>query len=193
MKLLLAAFLLAAAPLRAADPAPDAPAAADATTLQVVDVVLKTPMADLDPRLIGPFQAVKLESLPKKLRRKVEEKQIEIATLIKLHDTKKKGSLIQPAEDCSEKDFVLPLSQTDIFHQAGFVDVTEDELKYVMETTKCTEVDLGCRFSLKIFYTKPKPRVLAFHQNDPIMAIVAASHGGGTGTHFFGIGLTCMH
>jgi hypothetical protein len=196
VKLLLAALLLAAAPSKAADPKPDAaaaPAEADATTLQVVDVVLKTPTSDVDPRLIDPFMAVKPESLPKKLRLKVQEKQIEISTLIRLHDTKKKGTLIQPAEGCDEKSFVLPLSQKGIYQAIQFVDVNEDELKYVMDTTKCTEVDLGCRFSLKIFYTKPKPRALMFHENDPIMALVAASHGGGTGTHFFGMGLTCMH
>ena len=62
-----------------------------------------------------------------------------------------------------------------------------------MDTTKCTEVDLGCRFTLKIFFQKKKDRVLMFYSKDPMMAKVAQSHGGGGGTHFFGIGITCMH
>jgi hypothetical protein len=197
MRLLLAAFLLAAAPSWAADTAPAAAAVApaDATTLRIVDVVLKNEISDVDPRLIEPFLAIKPESLPVKLRKKVQSRQIEISSLLKLHDTKKKGSLIQPAQDCSEKDFVGPLSSEGIYKNAGYAEINEDELKYVMEKTKCTELDLGCHFTFKIFFTKPKPRVLMFHEKDPLMAMVAQSHGEGAGgnSHFFGIGLTCMH
>jgi hypothetical protein len=198
MKLLLAAFFLAAGPVRAADPKPDAAATAivpaDKTTLDLVKYLLKADMADVDPKLIDPFLAVKLETLPKQLQRKAEMKQIEIRTLIKLHNTKKKGMFVPPTnDDCSEKDLVKPMSQLGLYPSPGFEEVTEDQLKYVMDNTKCTEVDLGCRFSLLIFYEKKKDRILKFASSDPIMGIVAASKSGGGGSHLFGSGLSCLH
>jgi hypothetical protein len=76
---------------------------------------------------------------------------------------------------------------------SGYESVTEDELKYVVETTKCTEVDLGCRFSMMIFFEKGKDRLIKFNPADPIMAKVAESRGKGGTTHFFGAGYSCLH
>ena len=198
MTILFAAFLLAASPARAADPKPDAPAAAgktapaDKTTVDLVNYFLKIDLADANPKLIAPFLAVKPETLPAKLRRKAEVKQIEVAALVRLHDTKKMGFMIQPAQECNEKDFVKPLSMESSFSDDG--KVTEDELKYVQDKTKCTEIDLGCRFSLLIFFQKGKDRILKFNPSDPIMAMVAEarSKAGGT-THFFNMTFNCMH
>jgi hypothetical protein len=197
MTALLAALLLTLPSSRAAAAEPEkavAAAAAEAnkTTIQLVEYFLKTPIPDANPKLIEPFLAVDTETLPKKLRLKARAKQVEISTILKLHDTKKAGSLIQPLEGCSEKDFVFPLAQADFYLGFGNEEVNEDELSYVKNKTKCTEIDLGCRFSLKIFFTKGKPRRLEFYGPDPIMALVAESHKGGS-TNFFGSGLTCMH
>jgi hypothetical protein len=96
-------------------------------------------------------------------------------------------------EDCSEKNFVKPLSMASFFPDPDYEEVTEDDLKCVMEQTKCTEIDLGCRFSLLIFFEKKKDRVLKFNAVDPIMAKVAECRGKGGTTHFFGMGYTCMH
>ena len=192
MTLLLAAFFLFSGPARAdVDPAATS---ADTTTLRIVEVVLKAPTTDIDPRLIGPFMAVDAQSLPRKLRRKTQAKQIEISTLLKLHDTKKAGNFVQPLEGCSEKNFVLPLEQAGLYATIGYEEINEDELKYVMDKTTCKEIDLGCRFSLKIFFKTGKDRRLMFYASDPIMALVAESRGkGGNGTRFFGVGITCMH
>jgi hypothetical protein len=201
MSFLFLALLAAAAPARAAESAAGAPAAeaeaakpaaADKETIDLVNYFLKVDLAEASPKLVEPFLAVKIETLPKKLQRKAQVKQIEVSALLRLHDTKKKGALVQPAEDCSERDFVKPLSMASSF--GGYEEVTEDELKYVQDRTKCTEIDLGCRFSMLIFFEKKKDRIVKFNPNDPIMAIVAESRGkGGGNTHFFGMTITCMH
>jgi hypothetical protein len=192
MKLLLAALLLAAGPVFAEDKK-DEPAPADKQTVELVQYFLKVPTEDASPKLIDPFLAVKSETLPKKLRNKTVAKQAEIGALLRLHDTKKGGTYIHHAEGCSEKDFVKPLTLSGFFGPPAYAEVTEDEIQYVQTNTHCTELDLGCRFSLLIFFEKKRPRVIKFLAADPIMAIVAQSHGGGTGSHLFGSGLTCEH
>ncbi len=188
MTAIILSVLLAAAPsARAAEKPP-----ADETTVDLVRYFLQVPTDEANPKLVEPFLAVDPETLPKKLRGKALAKQIEIRDLIKLHATKKQGVLIQPDEGCSEKDFVFPLNQAAFYLSMGYEEVNEDELEYVKNKTKCTEVDLGCRFTLKLFYTKGKDRRLMFVPQDPIMAIVAESHKGGS-TKFFGMGMTCMH
>lgn len=197
MTLLLSALLLLAGPAAAQAKAAGAPAAdkapSDKTKIELVQYFIEIPITEANPKLIDPFLAIDVETLPKKLRRKAKGKQIEISTLLKLHETKKAGSLIQPDAVCTGEEMVKKLEEAGLYLGFGYEEVDEDELKYVMTKTKCTEIDLGCRFSLKIFYTKPKPRRLAFYSSDPIMALVAESRGKGGSTRFFGIGITCMH
>jgi hypothetical protein len=196
MVTLFAAFLLLAGPARAADPKPDAaaaePAPADKDTIDLVNYFLKVELADANPKLIDPFLAVKIETLPKKLRNKAAAKQVEVNALLRLHNVKKKGIFVQqPTEECSEKDFVKPLSMAGFFN--GYEEVSDDDLKCVMDQTKCTEIDLGCRFSMLIFFEKKKDRIVKFNAADPIMAIVAGCRGKAGTTHFFGMSYTCMH
>ncbi len=99
-----------------------------------------------------------------------------------------------PVDACDESSFVKPLSLASSFPDPGYETVTEDELKYVIDNTKCTEIDLGCRFSMLIFFEKKKERIVKFNAADPIMAKVAEARGKGGGTsHFFGGGYSCMH
>jgi hypothetical protein len=199
MMILLAAFLLVAGPARAADPKADAPASdktgtADKNTVDLVGYFLKVELADASPKLIDPFLAVKTETLPKKLQSKAAAKQVEIAAVLRLHTVKKKGIFVNPlAEECNETSFVKPLSMAGFFPFPGYEEVTEDELKYVIEQTKCTEIDLGCRFSMLIFFEKKKDRIVKFNAIDPIMAKVAEFRGHGGTSHLFGMGYSCMH
>lgn len=181
--------VLLAAPARAAG----APKTADKTTIQVVEYMLKTPPEDADPKLASAFLAVDTSTLPPKLQKKAAAKQVQINALVRLHDTKKLGTFIQPAAGCSERDFVKGLEMSSYFPFPSYETVTEDELSYVMKKTKCTEIDLGCRFSMLIFFKKGKDRVIKFAAADPIMAVVAESRGKGGTTQFFGLGLTCLH
>lgn len=189
--LFLAVFLLAV-PARGADSKP-AEKPADKTTVQLVEYFLKVPPSEANPKLVEPFLAVKTETLPKKLRKRAAAKQTEINAILRLHDTHKSGYIIQPMPDCNEKDFVKPLSMAPYFPFPSYETVNEDELKYVMNKTKCTEIDLGCRFSMLIFFQKKKDRVVKFAAADPIMALVAESRQKGGSTNFFGSGFSCMH
>lgn len=199
MRLLLAAFLLAAGPARAADTKPDAAAAdktgtADKNTVELVGYFLKVELADASPKLIDPFLAVDPETLPKKLQKKAAAKQVEVAAVLRVHDVKKKGIFVNPpAQECDEKTFIKPLSMAGFFPDPGYETVTEDELKYVVDQTKCTEIDLGCRFSMLIFFEKKKDRIVKFNAIDPIMAKVAEYRGHGGTSHLFGMGYSCMH
>jgi hypothetical protein len=187
------ALLLAAAPARAADAKADDAGTADATTVQLADYFIKTSVADANPKLVTPFLAVDPATLPKRQRVKAAAKQVEIKTLFKLHDTKKKGNWLQATEGCSLKDIVKPLKDIPLYTLAGYGDIKEDEEQYIMHKTQCTEIDMGCQFSLIIFFDKGKPRRLMLQEHDPLNALAAESHKPAGQTNFFGTGLTCAH
>lgn len=193
MTALVLALSILAGPARAADAKPAEKAAADKTTVQLVEYFLKVEPSQANPTLVEPFLAVKTDTLPEKLRSRATAKQVEISALLRLHDTRKAGSIIQPMEGCSEKDFVKPLTMARFFPYPGYEPVEEDELKFVMDKTRCTEIDLGCRFSMLIFYQKGKDRIVKFAATDPIMALVAQARKKGGSTNFFGSGFSCMH
>jgi hypothetical protein len=191
---ILLSLLLAAVPAFAADKKVDDAGTADATTVRLAEYFLKTDLGAADPKLVSPFLAVDPATLPKRLRVKTAAKQIEIHSLLKLHDTKKKGNWLQEADKgCQLTDIVKPLKDIPIFQLAEFVDITEEEEQFTMQRTKCTELDLGCQFTLIIFFDKGKPRRLMLQKKDPLFAIIAQSHGKGGQTNFFGAGLSCYH
>jgi hypothetical protein len=190
---LLLSLLLAAAPLRAEGKKTADSGTADATAVQLADYFVKTDVADANPKLVEPFLAIDAATLPKRLREKAAAKQVEIRTLLKLHDTKKKGNWVQPVDGCKITDIVKPLKDIPIYKLAEFVELKEDEEQFVMSKTNCTELNMGCEFSLIIFFEKGKPRQLMLQGKDPLWAIVAQMHGKGGQTNFFGTGLSCMH
>lgn len=169
------------------------------TQIKIAEYMLKTPMNEASPALVEPFLALDSETLPKRLREKARAKQLEIKTLLKLHDTKKKGSVLQPVEGCTVSSFLKPTKDIPLYRMMGFEEIFEDEEKEVMERTLCREVDLGCHFSLMIFYDagSKKPRRLFLHGNDPMMTLVAVARNKGKatigGNGYFGIGgVSCM-
>jgi hypothetical protein len=197
MLFLLSALLLLSGPARAAASKPAAASEtsveADTGTIALVNYFLKVELSEASPKLVEPFLRVKIDTLPKKLQRKAEVRQTEVAAIVRLHDTRKAGFIVTPAENCGPSDFIKPLSLASAFPMPGYETVTEDELKYVMDTTKCTEIDLGCKFSMLIFFEKKKDRIVKFNATDPLMAKVAEFRGHGGTTHFFGGGMSCMH
>ncbi len=170
------------------------------TKIKIVEYMFKTPLDQASPAVVGPFLELDAETLPKGLRAKARAKQLDVRTLFKLHDTKKKGSVIPVLEGCTASSFVKPMKEIPAYQMAGYQEITEDEEKGVMERTLCKEVDLGCHFSLIVF-TDPDPKIprrLFMHGNDPMMTMVAATRAkskasiGGNG--YFGIGgVSCMH
>ncbi len=182
-------FLLAMS-ARAAAPAS---VSADSATVKLAEYFVRTPVPDENPHLVEPFLAVNADTLPARLREKALARQLELRSLLRLHDTKKKGNWLQPASDCDMHSFIKHFHDMPAYQMAGYVPITEDEEKYIMGKTHCTELDMGCQFTLTIFYDKGRPRRLMLHMNDPLDALAAESHHPGGQTNFFGVGLTCAH
>lgn len=191
MRLSLALALVALPLLARADEKP----MDEKTKLQVVEYMLKTPLADAKPAVIDPFLKIDPSTLPKKLQQKARAKQVEVAALLKIHDTKKKGSIVTPVEGCSAADYVKPTKDLPIYMTAGYEEITEDEEKGLEQNTMCTEVDLGCRFTMIIVHDKGSKadRRLFLMSTDPMMAKVAAIRSKTGGGNYFGTGITCMH
>lgn len=197
MKAWLLAASLVAPPSLAVEPATK-------ETVSMVEKVLKTPTEELPPGVVPPFLAVDPESLPKKLRQRFLAKRVELYSLKHLADTKKRGAVRMP--DYSPAPAVPDEGQSDnpgILLMAGYTELTESELDYVKDKSKCTERDLETEFSLKITVTRdPKTRKvvgrrLFLHAKDPLQGMVAAfrsQSGVGGQTNFFGVGgFTCAH
>lgn len=204
-ELILASLLLSvAAAARAAGPAPapaPEPAAAPASggvpaadREKLVQAFLETPTSELPPDLVPEFLSIDPAALPAKLRQPYAAKRLELYTLKQIVDSKKKGTVRMPAEDCSvEKE--AKADSAKILQMAGFTPITEDEERFVMDKTQCTERDLMCEFTLQIVIvkaTKKKPahRLLFLHPRDPIMALVGQYREMGRvkQTNFFGVG-----
>lgn len=135
------------------------------------------------------------DTLPKRLRRDVRARQLEVRGYVKLHQTKKKGGVLQPVEGCTESSFIKPTKELSLYQQAGWnEEITEAEEDQLMEYTRCQEPDLGCLFTLMIFKDagSKAPRRLFFMGSDPIMMLVVAGRTKTLGGNYFGTGLSCM-
>jgi hypothetical protein len=82
---------------------------------------------------------------------------------------------------------------------AGYETITDEEERWVMDKTKCTERDLMCEFSLQVVNVKAKKpgsekRLLFLSPRDPIFALIGQYRAVGRvkQTNFFGLGTpTC--
>lgn len=189
--LVLAAFLL---PAPAGEPRP----AADATTIKLVEHVLKTPTSDLDPTLARAFLKLDVGALPARLRTKARVKRLELNSLIAVSSGRKKGSIrFIGAEGCVPPK-PTPADIPFMVSAGGFVEVQEWALAEASAQTECSEQDLQCEFTLHIV-DMPKgrkpPRRYFFQERDPMLAIVQMKEKNieGKQTHFFGAGfLKCQ-
>jgi hypothetical protein len=189
------------APARAAqkEPAPSpASSPAGAPTAQdkekLVRAFLDTPTAELQPDLIPEFLAIDPGELPKKLRQPYEAKRLELYTLKQIIEGKKKGNVRMPEADCAI-DKEAKGDSVGVMKMAGYEEISEDEERWVMDKTKCTERDLQCEFTLQVLAAKAKKtgharRFLFLHPKDPIFALVSQyrEQGRAKQTNFFGIG-----
>jgi hypothetical protein len=160
-------------------------------TRQIVDTVLKVPTDAVDPRLVQPFLEVDPETQPKAKREKIRAKQLEFRTLLKLHDTKKKGNILSPAPGCAYEQGLRPTSDIPFYRIAGFGEIEEVERDELERRTLCTQDDMVCQFSLTIFHDKgsKKPRRLFLNGKDPLMAIIGEIRTTKSGqSKFFGLG-----
>jgi len=176
---------------------PEPGVTASSTTIKMVEHFTTVETADLPVEAIPEFMAVDPKTLPSRLRTKYQAKKLELAALKKNADGKKKGffrrmgndkqALCVPEEGDEQTVALLP--------QMGFEPITEDEEKFLMQKTNCSECELNEDFSLTMYIVPPKKkgdkgiRYLFLSQNDPLMGLIASYRAGGTGpTAFFGIG-----
>lgn len=190
--LLLAAWAALAVPASAA-------ASDEATTRQIVDYALRTPTADMDPKLANAFLDLDVESLPKKKREKARAKQLELQTLLKISKGQKKGGMRWPTPDGCKPKIYGP-GDAGALVMAGFVKIEEDEEQFLQDKTKCSELELCCEFSLTILLTPRKkgPPLKSYylHGNDPLNVFVSEYRNKNTPgqTKFFGGGVfSCNH
>jgi hypothetical protein len=170
----------------------EAPAAKD--TVELVKAFLQTPTEQLPPDFIPEFLGIDPETLPKKLQQPYLAKRLELYTLKQLVEGKKKGIVRMPDADCS----IPKESKSDsagVLKMAGYETITDDEERWVMDKTKCTERDLMCEFTLQVVNTKGKKpgserRLLFLNPRDPIFALIGQYRAVGRQkqTNFFGIG-----
>jgi hypothetical protein len=170
--------------------------AIDADTLAMVQAFLKLPTDQLPAEHVPRFLDVDPEALPAKLKKPFLARRLELYTLKHLAEGRKKGSIRMPEENC-----IAPKEASSrdihILKIAGYAEITEDEEKFLMKETKCTEHDLMCEFSLQVILDKENKidkRRLFLHVKDPMSALVGMyrQYGRTRQTNFFGAGFpTC--
>ncbi|HVE11822.1 MAG TPA: hypothetical protein VNI01_00390 [Elusimicrobiota bacterium] len=194
MPLILAALLAASAAAAPAKAPPKVPPA-DADTVKLVEYVLRTPTNELAPETVPPFLEIDPASLPERLRDRYSGKRVELETLAKLSEGKKKPFIRRLGNDAEarcdyEEDDGRKLG---IYRSVGFEEIYEDEVVKLSDRTKCTTCEMQEEFTLRMLIVKKKgekqpTKHYLLHAKDPLFAIVGAIRQGiGTGTNFFGV------
>ncbi|MDD5628217.1 MAG: hypothetical protein PHU21_04070 [Elusimicrobia bacterium] len=168
--------------------------ALDDDTLEMVKAFLKLPTEQLPAEHIPKFLAVEPAALPAALRQRYLAKRLELYALRHIAEGKKKGIVRMPEEDCSTIKEAEGM-EIKVLRMARYEEISEDEESWLMDTTRCTEHDLMCEFSLLIRTEakgkKGEKRHRYFlHPVDPLMALVGAYRRSGrnVATNFFGVG-----
>lgn len=199
MKFWLVTLAAALAVAAAAAPAPkDKKPAADGLSKEtrgLVDYVLKTPTADLTESAIPAFMELDPKALPAPLGPRVQAKQAELNALRSIAESRKKPPIRRAGQ---EEDNLCPREEGSMqfvkaLAEMGFEEITDDEERFLLKRTKCTECELQEEFTLKIVITPPEKKGgkhrqhLFLSQSDPLMALVAKYRDGSAiGTDFFG-------
>lgn len=199
MKNLLLLLLLASSAVAAPKAAVDN-GTADADTIKLADIAIKSSTAELDPVLAGAFLKVDTATLPARQRAAARGKQMELRALIKVAEGKKKGGIrqIQP-DECTPPKLTKDDLKWLLNPMLGFVEAQEWAIGDAGTQTECTEQDMQCQFSLHIVDlpkgSKP-PRRFFFQERDPMLVIVQMKEKNMSAkqTQFFGAGfLKCQH
>jgi len=171
-----------------------AQAASVQDNVELVKAFLAAPTEQLPPEFIPEFLAVKAAELPQKLRQPFAAKRLELYTLKRIVEGRKKGRVRTPEADCSVAKEAQGGS-VGLLKLAGYEEITEDEERWVMDKTKCSERHLMCEFTLQVVIAKakktvPARRSLFLHPKDPIFALVGQyrAQGREKQTDFFGMG-----
>ena len=166
--------------------------------MKLVDYFVRTPTADLPPERVPEFLAVDRGTLPRKLQDPFEAKRVELLALKKNVDGRVKPPLrMLGHEAIAEGSCGAPreMASIGLLLQCGFGEITEDEEKWLMHETNCTECELRTEFTLELVVTPAKKKGkkelhFLLLKDDPINTLLAGYRAGvkTTGTSFFGIG-----
>ena len=161
-----------------------------AVALADVERFVKTPVADMTPDYIQAMLAVDEKTLSPKLRERFVAKRLELHVYRQMAEGQKRGTIRMPDSDCS-----IPLqAKADniaMLKQLSFMEITEDEVHYLEESTKCSQIKMMCEFTLQIVHKKVGKRVEThyfIHPKDALAALVSEfrTKGRNTDTPFFG-------
>lgn len=189
--------------------------AADKDTIRLVEYVVTTPTAELQPSAIPAFMKIDPASLPDqmisirhegqpkpekvKLRVAYDAKKDELVALKKIADGRNKPPIRRYGmEEAKCKE---PLKGTPevlrALTLAGFQEATDEEIRIAMQQTKCGECELETEFSLtRVSWraskkTKKDQIRYFFFRTDPVWLFIDMYKKNlklTTGTAFFGIG-----
>jgi hypothetical protein len=179
-----------------------APARGAPDDAQFVEAFLKIEIARLPPEQIDRFVALDPAALPEKLRERFKARRLELRALKDVAAGKKKGNWRMPDAKC-EIPHDSDAAELKVLGRAGYVEVEEEEVRWVSEKTKCSERDMLCEFTLKEldFKTKDgksKRRYFLYCRAscDPLMVLIGNYRAkvDDSQSHFFGLaGPTCSH
>lgn len=178
-------------------------------SVSVVREVLGTPTSQLEPGKVEAFMAVNPQFLPAELQAPYARKRKELASLGNNFSYPDLSSVIQqvdPQAQARADQARITVPKTDdpaVFVKQGWDELLQDENKWLLKATQCTEDQLSNQFLYKVAYEtrrfkdqngkwrKTKIARWFVHRNDPLDALVTRYRQlGGTatigGTGFFG-------
>lgn len=165
---------------------------------KLVDYVTKTDTGSLDPKAIPRFMELDLAAMSPGRQAAAKAKRLELKALKKAMESKSKPPIrragAEPDQSCDAEEGND--MQVAMLQRMGFMPVTEDEVKFLVERTKCTECELTEEFTYTIYIVrgdkakkKPDRKHTFIHAKDPLMALVSQYRNGGKGgTDFFSVG-----
>lgn len=165
---------------------------------KLVDYFTKSDTSDLDPNAIPRFMEVDLSKMSAGRRSAAQAKRLELKALRKTMESKTKPPIRragqEPDNSCGAEEGSD--MQSGIMKSIGFMPVTEDEVQFLIQRTKCTECELTEEFTYTILIVPgdkakkiPNKKHTFLHAKDPLMALVTQYRGGGKGgTDFFSAG-----
>ncbi|MHB2025372.1 MAG: hypothetical protein ACYCPQ_01840 [Elusimicrobiota bacterium] len=197
MPALLLASVLAALPRLTAAKKPQSPlrAQADAQTIALARLFLKTPASELPPNKVDDFLTIDSATLPLKLRRPCKTKQFELEAMRRAYNAAhgKKARQATPHDLGCGEIISGGMSTVNNFKTMGFSEIKKREKEWLTKKTKCSENEMMCRFSLVIIrrpLTKKTPEKTWYllQASDPLLALVEAHRMGSaiSGSNFFG-------
>ena len=165
---------------------------ADPKTVREVERFVSMELADMSPELVTRMMAVDPQTVPPRLWRRFQGRCLELETYRQLAENKKRGTVRTPDKDCAlPKD--ADSSEARMLMMAGFVEVFDQDVEYLKDTTHCTPRQMMCEFTLKVVLEKqkkgPPKRRWFLHAKDPLMALVSEfrTKGANRDTPFFGL------